>query len=161
MTNEYATKLLKRIQYGTTYPVYKALDMAIEALTHFNSTSNSIKNELNELSCSESPNMSDTIYRQDAIDALINDVPVYGMLDDDGHIRTGCMDKDVIAMLAELPSAQPERKKGEWIPERLECTNGGTYQVYRCDQCHEAFNWKMDFCGGCGAEMKGEEHETD
>lgn len=33
MTNEYATKVLKRIQYGTTYPVYEALDMAIEALS--------------------------------------------------------------------------------------------------------------------------------
>ena len=72
----------------------EALDMAIEALTHFNSTSNSIKNELNELSCSEKPNRSEPktsesgsvdsempeiktdrtiggmIYRQDAIDAL-------------------------------------------------------------------------------------------
>lgn len=49
-----------------------------------------------------------------------------------------------------------KRKKGKWIPERLQCTNGGSYQVYRCDQCQEAFNWRMDFCGGCGADMRGE-----
>lgn len=39
----------------------EALDMAIKALTHFNSTSNSIKNELNELSCSKKPNRSEPL----------------------------------------------------------------------------------------------------
>ena len=54
-----------------------------------------------------------------------------------------------------------ENRTGHWIPERLECTNGGSYQVYMCDQCKEAFNWRMNFCGSCGADMRGEQHGTD
>ena len=112
-------------------------------------------------------NGKDTVYRKDMIE-MIQGVP----------ISSGTTKAMLMFRAKELPSAQPEqecekcifkpfkqfqpeRKKGEWIPERLECTNGGMYQVYRCDQCHEAFNWKMDFCGGCGADMRGEEHETD
>ena len=74
MTKDEAIRILeqicpKRPQKLWSVKRKEAVKMAIEALTHFNSTSNSIKNELNELSCSEKPNRSDTIYRQDAIDA--------------------------------------------------------------------------------------------
>ena len=94
MTNVQAQFWLMYVKYKTDNNdlVNEAIDMAIEALTHFNSTSNSIKNELNELSCSEEPNRSEPktsdsgsvdsempeiktdrttggmIYRQDAID---------------------------------------------------------------------------------------------
>ena len=88
----------------------EAVDMAIEALTHFNSTSNSIKNELNELSCSEKPNRSEPktadsgsldsempeINRQDAINALIEWVTK--LFDD----------RSVVDVINEVPSAQPE-----------------------------------------------------
>ena len=69
MTNEQAQYWLMYVKYKTDNNdlVNEAIDMAIEALTHFNSTSNSIKNELNELSCSEKPNRSDLISRQAAI----------------------------------------------------------------------------------------------
>ena len=100
MTVQEAIEVLSEIRSGyncfdeSEKPYYEALSEAIEALTHFNSTSNSIKNELNELSCSEKPNRSEPktsesgsvdsempeiktdrtiggmIYRQDAIDAL-------------------------------------------------------------------------------------------
>lgn len=93
MTNEYATKVLKRIQYGTTYPVYEALDMAIKAL-----------------SCSESPNMSDTIYRQDAIDAICKACSI----DEDYHKCNGYPETstwcDELVALRALPSAQPDNR---------------------------------------------------
>lgn len=80
MTNEQATKVLKRIQYGTTYPVYEALDMAIEALNfvseHHQSNIETYAHDMGvsleqaerelrveELSCSEEPNRSDLISR--------------------------------------------------------------------------------------------------
>ena len=101
------------------------IDMAIEALQR------GLEN-VNADSCSEKPNRSEPktaesgsvdsempeiktdrtiggmIYRQDAIDALMNDVTPYGLMDDEGNIASGCKDKDVIAMLYNLPSAQPE-----------------------------------------------------
>ena len=73
------------------------IDMAIEALQR------GLEN-VNADSCSEEPNRSDTIYRQDAIDALMNDVTPYGLMDDEGNIESGCKHKDVIAMLYNLPS---------------------------------------------------------
>ena len=53
-----------------------------------------------------------------------------------------------------LPSAQPERKKGEWIP----VTNGRG--GFECDQCHnyapsyqDGVEWLSGFCPNCGAKM--------
>ena len=103
MTKDEAIRILeqicpKRPQKLWSVKRKEAVKMAIEALTHFNSTSNSIKNELND----------DLISRQSAIDAFMNDVTPYGMMDDDGNIESGCKDKDVIAMLYKLPSANPD-----------------------------------------------------
>ena len=56
-----------------------------------------------------------------------------------------------------LPSAQPERKKGEWIP----VTNGRG--GFECDQCHnyapsyqDGVEWLSGFCPNCGAKMDEE-----
>ena len=107
MTKQEAIEVLSEIRCGyncfdeSERPFYEALSEAIEALTHFNSTSNSIKNELND----------DLISRQDAIyyvkQATIGETDV--------------MKAWVKAQthLMRLPSAQPERKKGEWIPTKI------------------------------------------
>ena len=52
-----------------------------------------------------------------------------------------------------LPSAQPERKKGKWIYDG---------DCYICDQCKSAFGWWADsqtsnYCPNCGADMRGEQ----
>lgn len=52
--------------------------------------------------------MTDLIDRQAAIDALMDSVTPYVLIDDNGNIESVCKDKDVIAMLYSLPSAQPE-----------------------------------------------------
>ena len=103
MTKDEAIRILeqicpKRPQKLWSVKRKEAVKMAIEALTHFNSTSNSIKNELNELSCSEKPNRSDTIYRQDAIDAC-------------KHAWAKGLEPSQYIEL--IPSAQPEQR---WIP---------------------------------------------
>ena len=117
----------------------KSLDMAIEALTHFNSDSNSIKNELND----------DLISRQDAIDAL----SIYG-------------DKLTLDNVAEriygLPSAQPEQRTGRWLPD-----NNSVYEMrFICSECKEShvvptigfttYKPIWDFCPNCGARMRGD-----
>lgn len=57
-------------------------------------------------------------------------------------------------MVREIPSAQPERKKGKWItvPGRL----GNEVE---CNKCHSVFWYWMGnyrFCPSCGADMRGE-----
>ena len=171
MTNEQAQYWLMYVKYKTDNNdlVNEAIDMAIEALQR------GLEN-VNADSCSEKPNESEPktaesgsvdsempeiktdrtiggmIYRQDAIDALMNDVTPYGLMDDEGNIASGCKDKDVIAMLYNLPSAQPERKKGEWI-ENSPVTE-------KCDQCgyviRDWFVSQFNFCPNCGADMKGD-----
>ena len=55
------------------------------------------------------------------------------------------------------PSAQPERKKGEWIDAVLPNDSGGL-QVQVCDQCNTFFPLAYtggghNFCPNCGAKM--------
>ena len=106
MTKAEAIAMLKRIQEPEAWEpqinqaAFEALDMAIEALD-----------------CSESPNSSDTISRQEAIDAFD------GVKVDEEN----CTEYDIgyndgidfaVSKLSVLPSAQPEQR---WIPrsERL------------------------------------------
>ena len=55
-----------------------------------------------------------------------------------------------------LPTIEPERKRGKWIP----VTNGRG--GHECDQCHSyAPAWQTgkerltDYCSTCGAKMEG------
>ena len=58
----------------------------------------------------------------------------------------------------ELPSAQPERKKGEWIDETFKPW-GLVHHPYKCDQCGEHSEADYDYCPNCGADMRGEQNE--
>jgi hypothetical protein len=60
----------------------------------------------------------------------------------------------------ELPSAQPERKTGHWIP----VTNGRG--GHKCDRCgsyapsyQSGTEWLSNFCPECNADMRGEQDE--
>ena len=72
--------------------------------------------------------MNDTIYRQAAIDALVS-------------------------IIEELPSAQPERKKGRWIDmdDHVMCSC--------CGAAH--YGVDRNYCPNCGADMRGGQDETD
>ena len=62
-----------------------------------------------------------------------------------------------------LPSAQPERKKGKWIEE----DDGWDGVYWRCSECDGAFclvdgtpkENEYNFCPNCGADMRGEDDE--
>ena len=87
--------------------------------------------------CSEIPNGSDdTISRQAAIDALTHEW--------DGMVTS------VFDVIKSLPSAQPERKRGKWIPSDI--------PWYRCSECgaeRENTVFMEYFCPNCGADMRG------
>lgn len=88
--------------------------------------------------------MSDLIDRQVAIDAMSK--ALERVFPEHRQIAEKCLNA--------LPSAQPERKRGEWIkiiPEE----GHGIYRA-KCDQCGEYDFFETNYCGNCGADMRGE-----
>ena len=94
--------------------------------------------------------MSDLISRQAAIDALD------GVKVDEGY----CTEYDIgyndgidfaVSSLSVLPSAQPERKKGEWD------YSDDMYETRVCSACgFDTEDYKeYNYCPNCGAEMEG------
>ena len=81
---------------------------------------------------------------------------------------------NVWQQLKDLPSAQPEQKKGEWIPvdsfsafggdESMWMAHGNPVAFYYCSNCKEqAYTGEdgqsliTDFCPFCGADLRGEQ----
>lgn len=94
--------------------------------------------------------MNDIIYRNQAIEA-ISKLPV--KVDNLGY--TWMIAGDVLKQIDDIPSVEPEQKKGKWI--------GNKYMYYCCSECgHEAY-WDasctcqrlFDFCPFCGSDMRG------
>ena len=87
--------------------------------------------------------MDDLISRQAAIDAVSNMLRrKFGIGGDLAEIT-----------LAELPSAQPERKRGKWKPYRCD--------MYECSECGYIYTELTDrhrcganYCPNCGADMR-------
>jgi len=65
----------------------------------------------------------------------------------------GVMDKSVAKrLLIQMPSAQPERKKGKWIDGSIP-----TYAV--CSECayQERYAYENNYCPNCGSDNRGEQ----
>lgn len=106
----------------------------------------------------------DTISRQAAIDELslyaemlmrvLDDLDVVGNEREKYTWGLGVIE-ECIKDMKELPSAQPEQRHGKWIMHQ---DGSGT-----CDQCRirQIAIWDFDgwqnFCGHCGADMRGNE----
>ena len=96
--------------------------------------------------------MSDLISRQDAIDAMYqiverNRKPVF----DDDWAENPHIDV-IVDELENLPSAEPERKTGEWIHYE------GQFEYdWICSECDSASNFRSDYCPMCGAKMEERE----
>ena len=95
--------------------------------------------------------MSDYISRQAAIDKLKREEKIF-------YSPTGL--RYLIGAIRDLPSAQPERKKGKWIITKTErgwnCAEYPTEVT--CSNCNyiEDYQKALYFCPNCGAEMRGE-----
>lgn len=114
------------------------------------------------MNCSEIPNNSDTISRQQAIDAIRN---MCEECDSSycGECRVSFPGReDCEKVLKGLPSAQPEHKRGKWL------INKG---LYECSSCHQLWaEWwaiskpiermkkECPYCPMCGS-YNGEETE--
>ena len=118
---------------------------------------------------------NDLISRQEAIDAVKKNTFRLTFAEEqncEGHLAwsANAVYSDVIeGALLELPSAQPERKRGKWIIKDNPRT--GWYRV-TCSECGEDVtstapcigfypNAKVTFgyCPNCGADMREEDDE--
>lgn len=65
---------------------------------------------------------------------------------------------DVYQAMNDIPSAEPERKKGKWIDK-------GRKIIYKCSECGNYLDFSglnagrgdANFCPSCGADMRGEQ----
>ena len=106
--------------------------------------------------------MSDLISRQDAINVL--EILADKMSDEGQTVMA-----QAVAVLKDLRSTEPERKKGVWIDEKINSYTSRTY----CSECsssapfiYESDDYygnhahgetvKTNFCPNCGADMRGE-----
>lgn len=80
----------------------------------------------------------DLIDRQAAIDAIVDNPTVRRV--------------EIIKLIEELPSVEPERKKGRWLYDP---------PMYACDQCNAEMYDMSPYCPMCGADMRGEQDEID
>ena len=110
--------------------------------------------------------MSDLIRREDAIEILSERAE--SLIGVNGDLGGAC--RGAMRIIEALPSAEPERKKGEWIDEKINSYTSRTY----CSECGSSapFVYKSDdyygnhahgetaktkFCPNCGADLRGEE----
>ena len=86
--------------------------------------------------------MSDLISRQEAIEAIkkSSGKPYIPTITSDTYCA--------VRAIESVPSAQPEREKGEWI----------SHENYdECSKCHCFTSVGFSYCPYCGAEMRGVE----
>ena len=101
--------------------------------------------------------MSDLIDRQVAIDKLQKEINEWTPPFDDvmGAIRCGVrLARNIIE---DLPSAQPERKRGKWIYHSNWESDGEC--GYECSECGMGSDVDYGYCMRCGARMDGEANE--
>lgn len=111
--------------------------------------------------------MDDLISRKQAIDAVLNnehstDITLMGDAFGKGYTEGYKEEQNnVLQYLADLPSAQPERKIGHWIEhENADIVEGYYVPKYECFCCHTWKNDDSDYCPDCGADMRGEQNDN-
>lgn len=94
--------------------------------------------------------MNDLISRQDAINAVEESRRLNHHQDGKEACAHEYEHRHFLKILMELPPAEPERKRGKWIPKR-DCR-------YHCSLCDgiapKGYRW--DYCPNCGADMRTE-----
>ena len=101
--------------------------------------------------------MDDLIKRQDAIGKIKDWMKFIGYRHSERNVI-----ECTIQMLEELPSAEPERKKGNFIGTEYDeyADDETVYYEWKCSECGCVFEDDeptYNFCPNCGSDMRGEE----
>ena len=153
MTNDRAINPLESMAVDYPQERYQeAINMAIEARSEETPTINE-KYQLSEETPINTP--TDLIYRQDAIDAMVEYVA-------DGYAESPNDFEGYMGIVKELPSAEP--KTGKWV--EVDCYGSEKHSVtdMRCSLCGKYASIVLphrtrcvyNFCPNCGAKMIGE-----
>lgn len=110
---------------------------------------------------SEQPPTTDTISRQEAIDAMCRlhkeDILDYGADIPEGF-NIDCRDRAVYE-LKQLQSVQPERPTGRWETAMLDHEAFGVRpKVLYCSECRQCIAYPTRYCPNCGCRMMEVEH---
>lgn len=99
--------------------------------------------------------IDDLISRQAAINAVATKIKKWDAVDGKGYyVGLGLRYTDVIDTLTELPSAQPKRKRGEWLENETSYSDD-IPQTCTCSVCGIRSRRPLgDFCKSCGADMR-------
>ena len=99
------------------------------------------------------------IYLDDAIDALDK----LDVNDGVGISSVACyLQEEAIRSIENLPSVQPQKKRGTWIKENIVLTSYPPQFQWYCSECGKAIHGYSaeiltNFCPSCGADMRGTE----
>ena len=95
--------------------------------------------------------MSDSINRQDAIDALIPIVKSASLRNRNVY----SMARKCLGAIEDVPSAECT---GEWLPHKLP-SGRDSIDTDTCSECGyiDSLSWEHNYCPNCGARMRGEE----
>ena len=116
-------------------------------------------------------NMSDLIKREDVEKAIRSICDLCGEKKKNNGVMCGACNLDsFIREYEDIPSAEPERKKGEWIeiswsePDPNGCCTSYAIQSAKCSICGKyhttPYLYRLDYfpyCPNCGAEMRGDQ----
>ena len=93
------------------------------------------------------------------MDDLISKQQVINALTEYGNGRAVYISvEEAVRRIEQLPSVQPEQKKGYWIYHLKWETDGEC--GYECSECGMGSEVDYNYCMNCGADMKGDKDET-
>lgn len=107
--------------------------------------------------------MKEYIERDDALKAVTEFFEPVNTVDQAIILMNHLLKKLMLLTAADVV----ERKRGEWIYHECVSSHDGTISGYSCSKCNAFVNeetfdmdeFHKDFCGHCGADMRGEKHE--
>lgn len=94
--------------------------------------------------------MDDLISRQAAIDALADYIHNVDKVMGTGHLTADDCKDAAASVFEELPSAQPDRRKGKWIGEPKDGIEAMFFKP-KCSVCGFESAEVKNFCPNCGS----------
>lgn len=95
----------------------------------------------------------------DALKEMLDKIPARRIENADGRAYVLIRLSTVFEIIKQLPSAQPERKRGFWwvIEKGEKGYSAGDFRCSVCGKPNASYTPTPNFCPNCGADMRGGE----